>query len=129
MDRADDMARTIHSLLETIIEKFRDELGSTAGASYRRRGAIRVAGDLRRREGRAAGLEGPITYRRSSCSWRTARSTMEAEDPAHRQALEDLLGVQQFAAIEVGDEAYILAFTWRPATTATTSSSRSYPAP
>jgi len=47
MDRADDMGTTIHSLLETIIEKFRDELGIYGGRLYRRRGGYYVvAGDL-----------------------------------------------------------------------------------
>src|SRR4028119_762342 len=38
MDRADDIGATIHTLLEIIIVKFRDELGITGGRLYQRRG-------------------------------------------------------------------------------------------
>ena len=39
---------------------------------------------------------------------------MDSEDSRIDKGLEDLLGVQQFAAIEVGDEGYILAFNVAP---------------
>ncbi len=39
---------------------------------------------------------------------------MDADDPRIDRGLEALLGVQQFAAIEVGDEEYILAFDVGP---------------
>ena len=38
MDRSEDVGTTIHSLLEIIIVKFRDELGIYGGRLYQRRG-------------------------------------------------------------------------------------------
>jgi len=60
------------------------------------------------------GLKVPITYPPIELLLEDGAVYMEAEDPRIDKRFEDLLGVQQFAAIEVGDEAYILAFNVAP---------------
>lgn len=117
MDR-DEEARegsTIPSLLESIIEKFRDELGIYGGRLYQRRGAYYV---LQATFGEAKevpqGLKVPISYRPIQILLEDGAVYMDADDPDIDRSLESLLGVNQFAAIEVGNEEYILAFDVAP---------------
>lgn len=115
MEREDDAATSIPSLLDSIIDKFQDELGIFGGRLYRRRGAYYVlqgifgdAKDVPR------GLKVPLSYRPIQLLLEQGAVYMDAEDPHIDKSLEDLLGVQEFAAIEVGDEEYILAFNVAP---------------
>lgn len=111
MDRADDVSTTIHTLVETIIVKFRDELGIFGGRLYQRQGDCyilqAVFGDAKEVP---LGLKVPLSYRPIRIVLEEGAVFMDAEDPRIDKGLEDLLGVQQFAAIEVGDDEYILAF-------------------
>src|SRR3954462_1018249 len=115
MDRAEDVGSTIHSLLEIIIEKFQDELGIYGGRLYQRRGQYYVLqatfGDAKEVP---QGLKVPISYRPIQILLEDGTVYMESEDPNIDRNLENLLGVQQFAAIEVGSEEYILAFNVAP---------------
>ena len=115
MDRAEDVGSTIHSLLEIIIDKFHDELGIYGGRLYQRRGGYYVLqatfGDAKEVP---QGLKVPISYPPIQLLLEEGTVYMEAEDPNIDRNLEDLLGVQQFAAIEVGSEEYILAFNVAP---------------
>ena len=52
----------------------------------------------------------PISYRPIQLLMEQGTVYMDAEDPNIDRNLEDLLGVQRFAAIEVGSEEYVLAF-------------------
>jgi serine phosphatase RsbU (regulator of sigma subunit) len=115
MERAEDVGSTIHSLLEIIIEKFQDELGIYGGRLYQRRGQYYVLqatfGDAKEVP---QGLKVPISYRPIQILLEDGTVYMESEDPNIDRNLENLLGVQQFAAIEVGSEEYILAFNVAP---------------
>lgn len=115
MDRDEDAGATIPSLLESIIEKFRDELGIYGGRLYQRRGHSYV---LQATFGEAKevpqGLKVPISYRPIQLLLEDGAVYMDADDPDIDRSLESLLGVQQFAAIEVGSEEYILAFDVAP---------------
>ena len=115
MDRDEDVGTTIHSLLETIIEKFQDELGIYGGRLYQRRGGYYVLQDT---FGNAKevpqGLKVPISYPPIQLLLEQGAVYMDIEDPALDRNLENLLGVQRFAAIEVGNEEYILAFNVAP---------------
>jgi sigma-B regulation protein RsbU (phosphoserine phosphatase) len=115
MDRDEDVGTTIHSLLETIIEKFQDELGIFGGRLYQRRGGYYVLqatfGDAKEVP---QGLKVPITYRPIELLLEDGTVYMDVEDPHVDRNLENLLGVQRFAAIEVGNEEYILAFNVAP---------------
>ncbi len=111
LGRAEDEGSTIQSLIETIIANFRDELGIYGGRLYRRRGAFYVLqgifGDAKEVP---RGLKVPVTYPPVELLIEDGAVYMEADDPRIDKSLEDLLGVQRFAAIEVGDGEYILAF-------------------
>ncbi len=52
----------------------------------------------------------PLSYRPIQLVLDQGAVFMDADDPHIDRGLEQLLGTQQFAAIEVGDEEYILAF-------------------
>jgi sigma-B regulation protein RsbU (phosphoserine phosphatase) len=111
MERADDVGSTIHVIVETIIVKFRDELGLYGGRLYQRRGDSYVLqavfGDAKEVP---QGLTVPVSYRPIQLVLEQGTVYMDAEDPRIDKGFEDLIGVQQFAAIEVGEEEYILAF-------------------
>jgi sigma-B regulation protein RsbU (phosphoserine phosphatase) len=115
MERSDDAATSIPALLDNIIDKFRDELGIYGGRLYRRRGGYYVLqgifGDAKEVP---RGLKVPLSYPPVHLLLEQGAVYMDAEDPQIDKSLEDLLGVQQFAAIEVGDEEYILAFNVAP---------------
>jgi serine phosphatase RsbU (regulator of sigma subunit) len=115
IDRDEDVSTTIHSLLEIIIEKFQDELGIFGGRLYERRGGYYV---LQRTFGDAKevpqGLKVPVSYPPIQLLLENGAVYMDIEDPNVDRNLENLLGVQRFAAIEVGNEEYILAFNVAP---------------
>src|SRR5262249_23696264 len=60
------------------------------------------------------GLKVPISYRPIQLLLEQGAVYMDAEDPNIDRNLENLLGVQRFAAIEVGSEEHILAFNLAP---------------
>jgi serine phosphatase RsbU (regulator of sigma subunit) len=111
MDRDESATTSIPFLLESIIEKFRDELGICGGRLYERRGGYYV---LQATFGEAKevpqGLKVPISYRPIQLLLEDGAVYMGSEDPDIDRSLESLLGVERFAAIEVGNEEYILAF-------------------
>ena len=111
MERGDDVGATVHTVVDTIIVKFHDELGIYGGRSYVRKGDCYVLQDV---FGDAkevpTGLKVPVSYRPIQIVLDQGAVFMDADDPRIDRGLEQLLGTQQFAAIEVGDEEYILAF-------------------
>jgi serine phosphatase RsbU (regulator of sigma subunit) len=115
LDRADDEGSTIQSMIESIITNFRDQLGIYGGRLYRRRGVFYVLqgifGDAKEVP---RGLKVPVTYPPIELLIEDGAVYMDADDPRIDRSLEDLLGVQRFAAIEVGDGEYILAFNVSP---------------
>jgi hypothetical protein len=115
MDRMHDLGTTIHAVVETIISKFRDQLGLYGGRLYRRRGEVYVLTDV---FGDAKevpqGLEVPKSYRPLELLLEQGTLYRTAADPDVDQRFEALLGVEEFAAIEIGDEEYILAFNVTP---------------
>lgn len=111
MDRADDIGATIHTLLQIIIDKFQDELGITGGRLYQRRGDVYA---LQSTFGEAKeaprNFRVPLSYAPIQLVLEEGAVYMGADDPRMDRSFESLIGVRQFAAIEVGDEEYILAF-------------------
>lgn len=111
LDGAEDEGSTIQSLIESIVVNFRDELGIYGGRLYRRRGAFYVlSGIFGDAKEVPRGLKVPVTYPPIELLIEGGTVYMDADDPRIDKTLEDLLGVQRFAAIEVGDGEYILAF-------------------
>ncbi len=115
IDRTDDAGATIHTVVQSIVEKFRAELGIYGGRLYQRRGDYYV---LQRTFGEAkevpTGLRVPISYLPVQLLLEQGAVAMDADDSRMDKSLEALLGVDQFAAIEVGNEDYILAFSVAP---------------
>ncbi len=111
LDRTDDLSTTIHTVLETIIAKFRDELGIYGGRLYKRQGAAyELEGTFGGAKQVPPGLHVPRSYRPIELLIEAGTVYMDAADPRIDKSFEGLLGVDEFAAIEVGDEDYILAF-------------------
>ncbi|HEX7186173.1 MAG TPA: PP2C family protein-serine/threonine phosphatase [Thermoanaerobaculia bacterium] len=111
VERAEDVGTTIHTLLETIIVRFRDELGIYGGRLYQRRGNAYVLqasfGEAKEVPG---GLKVSASYPPIQALMEEGAVYMDADDPRMDRKFESLIGVRRFAAIEVGDEEYILAF-------------------
>jgi len=99
LDRSDDEGSTIQSMIETIIVNFRDQLGIYGGRLYRRRGSFYVLqgifGDAKEVP---RGLKVPVTYPAVELLIEDGTVYMDADDPRIDKSLEDLLGVQRFAA-------------------------------
>lgn len=111
MERADDIGATIHTLLQIIIDKFRDELGITGGRLYQRRGdvyALQSSFGLAKQPPR--NFRVPVSYAPIQLVLEEGAVYMDADDPRMDRSMESLIGVRTFAAIEVGEEEYILAF-------------------
>jgi serine phosphatase RsbU (regulator of sigma subunit) len=117
IDRTDDTASTIHTAVSLIIDQFHDELGLYAGRLYRRQGkhfvVEEVFGDNHGAAEEQKGLRVPVTYEPVQQLLEDGVVYMDASDPRFDKELEEQLGVDQFAAIEVGDD-YILAFNVAP---------------
>jgi len=114
IERTDDVADTIHTVTSLIIGQFRDELGLYAGRLYQRYGGYLV---LQKAFGEAKelppGIRVPITYEPVQTLLDHGIVYMEKSDPKFDHSLEEQLGVEQFAAIEVGED-FVLAFNVAP---------------
>jgi len=115
LERADDVTTTIHNASAAIVSEFHDELGIYGGRLYRREGGhyLLIAAFPDRKDD-LVGFRVPRTYSPIEQVLEHGILFMGAEDPGIDRDLERHLGVEQFAAIEVGDEEYILAFNVRP---------------
>jgi sigma-B regulation protein RsbU (phosphoserine phosphatase) len=115
IDRQEDIGTTIHSLIETILEKLAGELGISGGRIYERREDEYV---LETTFGAAKpvpqGLEVPVSYGPLQQLLEDGAVCMDLDDPGIDRRFESLIGVQRFAAIEVGNEEYVLAFDVSP---------------
>lgn len=110
IDRTDDTTSTIHTAVSLIIGQFRDELGLYAGRLYRRQGKYFVLQKVFGENGEGQeGLRVPVTYEPVQILLDSGVVYMDASDPRFDREFEERIGVDQFAAIEVGDD-YILAF-------------------
>ncbi|MGH9361356.1 MAG: PP2C family protein-serine/threonine phosphatase, partial [Thermoanaerobaculia bacterium] len=115
MDGADDTGATVQTIAETIVQKFRDELGIYGGRLYRRSGRSYVLqGTFGEAKEVPAGLKVPVSYRPVKIALEQGAVFMGMDDPRLDKSLEELLGTHEFAAIEVGDDEYLLAFDVRP---------------
>jgi len=115
IEDAEGRTATLHAAVEAIISRFRDQLGIYGGRIYRRQGdqyvLLGVFGEAQRAP---EGLVLPESYAPIRAVLDRRTILMEADDPEVDRDVEDDLGVQRFAAIEVGDQDYILAFDIAP---------------
>jgi serine phosphatase RsbU (regulator of sigma subunit) len=111
MEQMDGSRTSVHTVAESIIAKFRDQLGLYGGRVYRRRGDSYVlAGVFGEAKVVPQGLQVPRSYPPIERLLEEGTLYRTASDPDVDLSFEGLLGVEEFAAIEVGDEEYILAF-------------------
>ena len=105
----------IHSIVDEIITRLRGELGIYGGRLYERNGEDYL---LRATFPNAKEVEQliriPRTYPPIELCLMQGIVYMEAEDPSLDRELEATLGVQEFAAVEIGSERYILGFNLEP---------------
>lgn len=111
LETTTDTLWTISKIAETIIVNFRDALGITGGRLYERRedGWELVArfGEMHEAE---LGIQVPGDYQPIHETLENGVVVMAPDDPRVDVELERKLGAHRFAAIEVGDEVYILSF-------------------
>jgi sigma-B regulation protein RsbU (phosphoserine phosphatase) len=115
IERSSEKGSTVHTTAEAIITRFRDDLGIHGGRLYRREGSsyvlIATFGDARVMP---EGFSVPAAYPPIAMAVEDGTVFMEASDPRLDRGLEEVLGAEQFAAIEVDDGEYILAFDVSP---------------
>ncbi|HEV8630487.1 MAG TPA: PP2C family protein-serine/threonine phosphatase [Thermoanaerobaculia bacterium] len=115
IQRVDDIETTVNRVAGDIIAQFRDELGLVGGRLYAREQTDYI---LRATFGDAKpvqpGLRVPRAYAPIDACVAQGVVYMEPDDPGVDRALEENLGVREFACIEVGDDDYILAFNVDP---------------
>ncbi|HEY5611942.1 MAG TPA: SpoIIE family protein phosphatase, partial [Thermoanaerobaculia bacterium] len=110
-----DATSMISRIAEVIAENFQSELGITGGRLYERRDDTY---ELIHRFGRdhagEVGIMVPMDYKPIERVLENGSVVMDLTDPGVDPQLEKQLGTERFAAISVGDEDYILAFTVPP---------------
>jgi len=115
IQKVGDVEATVRRVAGEIIDHFRSELGLVGGRIYHRDQSDYV---VRTTFGEAkpveAGLRVPRAYAPIDACVTNGVVYMEPDDPGVDRALEESLGVREFACIEVGDEDYILAFNVDP---------------
>jgi sigma-B regulation protein RsbU (phosphoserine phosphatase) len=102
-------------IAQEVITRFRDELGIFGGRVYRREGGsydLEAAIPEDRRPDGALSVHASYPPIEELLDRRIIY--VDRDDPRLDQDLEEALGTREFAAIEVGDEAYILAFDIEP---------------
>jgi sigma-B regulation protein RsbU (phosphoserine phosphatase) len=112
---ADEVGITIYNLADAIISRFRDALGFYGGRLYQWDGEAyelkAIFPDARPAERE---IRVPATYAPIEIALAEGVVYMDSGDPRFDHKLEDQLGVDRFAAIEVGDEEFILSFDVAP---------------
>ena len=115
IEDAEGRTATLHAAVAAIIARFRDQLGIYGGRIYRRQGdEFVLLGVFGEAVEPRQGLVLSESYPPISTVLEERTMVMEADDPRLDRGLEDALGVQRFAAIEVGDQDYILSFNVAP---------------
>lgn len=108
---SEEAEATVHSLADAIIQHFRDALGFYGGRLYHWDGEGYVlTATFPDAKPVADGVRLPPTYGPIQALFNEGAVYMGADDPRIDRQVEQQLGVERFAAIEVGDEEYILSF-------------------
>lgn len=111
IDRADDVGGTIRTVMESLITQFRGELGILGGRLYERQGSrYHLEGLFGEAKPAPLGLEVARSYPPIQRLLEQGTVYMTPADPGVDPAFEAEIGAREFAAIEVGDEDYLLAF-------------------
>ncbi len=110
IEQADDVSESLHTAAAAIVSQFRDELGIVGGRLYRREGNVYALVASFPEARPLEGIRVPRTYPPIEQLLEAGIIFMDSHDEGVDRDLENRLGVDQFAAIEVGEEDYILAF-------------------
>lgn len=112
---SDEVDETVRGLVEHAAAALQEELGFTGGRLYKR---FAQEFQLLLTFGRATPLADPpvlpAAYPPVDRCCAEGMVYFHRDDPRLDRELEDALGVEEFAAIEVGDEAYLIAFDLVP---------------
>ncbi len=111
IERADDIGDTIRTVIDGVICRFRGELGIVGGRLYRRQGgSYHLLATFGEAKEAPPGLKVSRAYGPIQKVLESGVVYMRPDDPGVDRAFEEQVGARQFAAIEVGEEQYILAF-------------------
>jgi serine phosphatase RsbU (regulator of sigma subunit) len=115
IQKVGDVESTVRRVAGEIIGQFRPELGLVGGRIYQReQGDYVVRATFGEAKPLEPGVRLPRSYAPIDACLTNGAVYMEPDDPGVDRALEETLGVREFACIEVGDEEYILAFNVAP---------------
>jgi len=115
IEPSDNLDLTVRRLAVEIITRFRRELGVYGGRVYRREGAVfRLEAAFPDEADVPLGLEVPESYAPIQTLLDERMIYWSRDDPRLDRSIEAALGVEEFAAIEAGDGAYLLAFDIEP---------------
>ncbi len=111
IERADDIGDTIRTVMESLITQFRGELGILGGRLYKRQGgSYHLEGIFGAAKPAAPGLRVARSYPPIQELLEQGSLYRAPGDPGVDPEFEEQVGAREFAAIEVGDEEFILAF-------------------
>ncbi len=112
---ADEVGITIYNLADAIISRFRDALGFYGGRLYQWDGAsYELKATFPDAKPAEREFRVPATYAPIEIALAEGVVYMGSDDPNFDHTIEEQLGVDRFAAIEVGDEEFILSFDLAP---------------
>jgi sigma-B regulation protein RsbU (phosphoserine phosphatase) len=112
---SDEIGATIHHLADAIIARFREALGLHGGRLYQWDGeAYELKATFPDAKPVETGLRVPTSYEPVQIVLAEGVVYMGSDDARADRALEARLGVDRFAAIEVGNEEFILSFDLAP---------------
>ncbi len=115
IERGDEEIATIHSVADEIIRRLRDDLGIYGGRLYKRDGdSYLLRATFPNAKEVTEELRVPRSYPPVELCLLMGTVYMSADDPRIDHELERALGVEEFAAIEVGGEDYLLGFNVAP---------------
>ena len=113
--RGDGESATVRHAADQVISRLRDELGIWGGRLYERDGedyVLRATFPDAREVDREIRI--PRTYAPIELCLMRGSTYMTADDPRVDPEVEEAIGAKEFAAVEVGNERYLLGFDVAP---------------
>jgi len=106
---------TIHHLADAVLERLGDALGISGGRLYRWNGdAYELIATFPETVERLLGMRVPASYPVVAALLEAGVVYIQPDDPRFDREIEHRLGVSSFAAIEVGEEDFVLSFDVAP---------------
>lgn len=114
IEEVEEAGTAIHTLADAIIRRFRDALGIYGGRLYRRQGELYELIATFPDAKPIQGVTVSSSYAPIEALLDEGVVYMTPEEPGLDRELEARLGVEEFAAIEIGDGEFLLAFNLEP---------------